>query len=286
MSQTTVAAPIQLTGIGLHRGHTIGLALLPAPIDTGIVFERVDRQPALRTAARTEHVSATVLATTLGQGECAISTIEHVLAALSGMGIDNAIVQVNGDEVPVLDGSAAPFVAAIHSVGVRRQDAPGRIMRICQEVTVRRGDAWARLEPADDCFFSYTLDYDHPLFRRLPSYAELRLTPARFAAECAWARTFGFAAEVEMMHNQGLALGGSLDNAVVVGDDGVLNPQGLRAPDEFVRHKLLDAIGDLALLGMPLRGRFIGHKSGHALNHQLLRALLAEPASHRVERRD
>lgn len=248
--------------------------LCPAPVDHGIVFRRVDLPGTATIPARVDHVVRTTLATTLGAGNASVSTVEHLIAALHGYGIDNVLVEVDGPEIPILDGSALPFVEAFIADGVDPQGTPKQILRVVEVVEARDPDEnrWCRLEPHDGLAIDCSIEFAHPLLRD----QRMRFAggPSAFAAEIAPARTFGLLADVEQMRSQGLALGGSLANAVVLGDDGVLNPEGLRFPDECVRHKVLDMIGDLALLGAPVLGRFRAHRSGHAFNLSLVRQAL------------
>jgi len=269
-----------LEGVGLHSGRKVRLTLAPAPADAGICFVRSDVSPPVEIPAAVEYVVDTRLNTSLGIGAVRIGTVEHVLAALVGCGIDNARIEVEGPEVPILDGSCAPFVQLIDEAGVRELRANRRFLLVREPVVVQEGDKRARLDPARRFSLSYTIDFAHPLIS--DQTLRLELTERAFHREIARARTFGFKRDVERMHRAGLALGGSLDNAVVVDDFHILNPDGLRYPDEFVRHKILDAIGDLALLGMPVIGHFAAVKSGHALNHQLVSKVLASKDSFEV----
>jgi len=276
--QRTVSTPLTLDGVGLHTGQPVRAVVRPAPEDHGIAFARTDLPGTPAIPARVEHVVRTTLATTLGRGEATVATVEHLIAALHGTGVDNALVEVDGPEIPILDGSARPFVEAIEAAGCSAQAAEQRVLRVVQVVEARdeEQDRWCRLEPYDGLAVECEIAFDHPLLRR----QRLRFDAGAgaFAAEIAPARTFGLLADVEQMHRQGLALGGSLDNAVVLGDDGVLNPGGLRFPDECVRHKVLDMIGDLALLGAPVLGQLRAHRSGHAFNLTLVRQALESGA--------
>ncbi len=272
--QRSLRQRTSLEGVGLHSGRKVKLTLVPAPADSGISFVRTDLSPRVEIPALAEYVVDTMLNTSLGKGSVRVGTVEHLLAALYGCGIDNASVELDGPEVPILDGSCAPWVVLINEAGVREQRANRRFLLLRKPITVVDGDKRARLTPAARFSISYTIDFKHPLI----SDQTLRIdfSDRAFLKEIARARTFGFKRDVERMHRAGLALGGSLENAVVVDDFHILNPDGLRYPDEFVRHKILDAIGDLSLLGMPLLGHFSAVKSGHALNHQLVRKLLAD----------
>ena len=269
--QRTLKQRAAISGIGLHSGASVRLTLAPAPTDNGIVFVR----DGVEIPARAEFVVDTTMNTSLGRGPVRIGTVEHLLAALAGCGIDNAIIEVEGPEVPIADGSSEPFVALIREAGVHEQRAARRYLMVRKAVTASDGDKLARLSPARGRFsVSYTIDFRHPLIS--DQHLKLDVTEKSFQKEIARARTFGFKRDVERLHTAGLALGGSLGNAVVVDDFNILNPEGLRYPDEFVRHKILDALGDLSLIGVPVIGNFTAVKSGHALNQQLVRKILAE----------
>jgi UDP-3-O-[3-hydroxymyristoyl] N-acetylglucosamine deacetylase len=276
IKQRTLKNCIKATGVGLHSGKKVLVTLRPALAHSGIVFRRIDVTPAVEIPARAENVGDTRLSTSLARGEVRIATVEHLLSAFAGLGIDNAYVDVSAPEVPIMDGSAGPFVFLIQSAGIEEQSAPKQFMRIKRPVAVEDGDKWARLEPFDGFKVSFSIDFDHPLFDETIKFAELDFSTTSFVKEVSRARTFGFLKEVEMLREKDLALGGSLQNAVVIDDYRVLNEDGLRYEDEFVRHKILDAIGDLYLLGHGLIGAFRGHKSGHALNNRLLQRLLAD----------
>jgi len=277
MRQRTLRSAIKATGVSLHTGQKVHLTLCPAPVDTGIVFRRVDLEPVVEIPARTEFVGDTVLSTCLSRGRCRVATVEHLLAAMAGLGIDNAYVDVSAPEVPIMDGSAAPFVFLIQSAGIEEQGAPKRFVRVKRRITVEEGEKRASLLPFDGFKVSFTIDFDHPVFRERSAHAELDFSTASFVREVSRARTFGFIHEIEHLRARGLARGGSMDNAIVVDDYRILNQDGLRYDDEFVRHKVLDAIGDLYLLGSSLIGEFRAYKSGHTLNNAALRALLAQP---------
>ncbi|MDQ3773427.1 MAG: UDP-3-O-acyl-N-acetylglucosamine deacetylase [Pseudomonadota bacterium] len=279
IKQRTLKNCIKATGVGLHSGKKVLVTLRPAPAHSGIVFRRVDVTPAVEIPARAENVGDTRLSTSLARGEARIATVEHLLSAFAGLGIDNAYVDVSAPEVPIMDGSAGPFVFLIQSAGIEEQSAPKQFMRIKRPMAVEDGDKWARLEPFDGFKVSFSIDFDHPLFDETIKFAEVDFSTTSFVKEVSRARTFGFLKEVEMLREKDLALGGSLQNAVVIDDYRVLNEDGLRYEDEFVRHKILDAIGDLYLLGHSLIGAFRGHKSGHALNNRLLRRLLADKSA-------
>jgi UDP-3-O-[3-hydroxymyristoyl] N-acetylglucosamine deacetylase len=279
IKQRTLKNVIRATGVGLHTGAKIYLTLRPAPIDAGIIFRRVDLDPVVEIPARAENVGDTRLSTTLVQGDVRISTVEHLLSAMAGLGIDNAYVELSAAEVPIMDGSAGPFVFLLQSAGIQEQDAPKRFIRVKQSVVVRDGDKWARFDPFEGFKVSFTIDFDHPAFKDRSKEAVVDFSTTSFVKEISRARTFGFMRDIEALRARNLALGGSMENAVVVDDYRILNDDGLRYEDEFVKHKVLDAIGDLYLLGRSLIGAFSGHKSGHALNNQLLRALVANESA-------
>lgn len=269
--QRTFKQRAAMSGVGLHSGASVRLTIAPAPVDTGIIFV----SSGVEVPALSEFVVDTNLNTSLGRGRGRIGTVEHLLAALSGCGIDNARIEVEGPEVPIADGSAEPFVALVREAGIHEQRAPRRYLLVRKSVAVAEGDKLARLSPARGRFaVNYTIDFCHPLISD-QSY-RVELSEKSFQKEIARARTFGFMRDVERLHSAGLARGGSLDNAVVVDEFNILNPEGLRYPDEFVRHKILDALGDLSLLGMPVIGQLTAKKSGHALNQQLVRKVLTE----------
>jgi len=274
--QRTLKNVIRATGVGLHTGNKVYLTLRPAAVDTGIVFRRVDLDPPVDVKACPSNVGDTRLSTTLCNDGARVSTVEHLLSAFAGLGIDNAYVDVSAAEVPIMDGSAGPFVFLIQSAGVEEQNRPKRFIRIKRAVTVEDGDKFARFEPFDGFKVGFSIDFDHPAFTSRMQSATVDFSTTSFVKEVSRARTFGFLRDIEALRLQNLALGGSLDNAVVVDDFRVLNDDGLRYEDEFVKHKILDAIGDLYLLGHSLIGAFRGHKSGHALNNRLLRTLLAD----------
>lgn len=277
--QRTLKNVIRATGVGLHTGEKVYLTLRPAAPDTGIVFRRVDLDEPVEIPARPENVGETTLSTTLVKGDVRISTVEHLLSALAGLGIDNAYIDLSAPEVPIMDGSAGPFVFLIQSAGIETQNAPKRFIRIKKPVTVQDGDKWVRFEPFDGFKVSFTIDFEHPVFRGRTQTAEIDFSTTSFVKEVSRARTFGFMNQIEMLREMNLALGGNLDNAVVLDEYRILNEDGLRYDDEFVKHKILDAIGDLYLLGRSLIGAFSGYKSGHALNNRLLRALMADESA-------
>ncbi|HEX2565938.1 MAG TPA: UDP-3-O-acyl-N-acetylglucosamine deacetylase [Burkholderiales bacterium] len=277
LRQRTLKTLIRASGVGLHTGQKVRLALRPAPVDTGIVFRRVDLPVPLEIPARAELVGEARLASTLVKGDAKIHTVEHLMSALSGLGIDNAYVDLDAPEVPIMDGSAAPFALLLQQAGIVEQSAAKKFARIKRRVEVLDGDKWARLEPYDGYRLSFSIEFRHPVIERSTQAVTVDFAETSYLKEIARARTFGFMHDVEDLRESGLALGGGLDNAVVLDEYRVLNAEGLRFADEFIRHKLLDAIGDLYLLGKPLLGAFSAHKSGHALNNRLLRALLAQP---------
>ena len=275
IKQRTLKNVIRATGVGLHTGEKVYLTLKPAPVDTGIIFRRVDLDPVLEIPAIAENVGETTLSSTLVKGDVRISTVEHLMSAMSGLGIDNAFVDLSAPEVPIMDGSAGPFVFLIQSAGVEEQSAPKKYIRIIKELSLTHDDKKVSLKPFNGFKVGYTLLYDHPVHRKHTKEACIDFSSTSFVKEVSRARTFGFMHEFEALRNRNLALGASMDNAVAVGDYRVLNEDGLRYEDEFVKHKILDSIGDLYLLGKSLIGEFAGYKSGHALNNALLRKLLA-----------
>lgn len=278
----TLATRVQCTGIGLHSGKPVELVLRPAAAGTGVLFTRTDLDPPVRFPARAEWVVDTRMATTLGNGQHRLSTVEHLLSALAGMGIDNCSVDVAGPELPIMDGSAAGFVYLIQQAGLRPQRRMRRRLVIRKPIEVREGNRWARVMPSREFKVTVGIDYAHPAIGR-QSLNSLRLTGQRYARRIAPARTFGFLKDVQMLQSHGLALGGSLQNAIVLDDSRVLNRDGLRFPDEFVRHKVLDLMGDLALLGLPLQGHVKAMRSGHALHQALVAQIRANPDCWTVE---
>ena len=274
IKQRTLKNTIRATGVGLHTGDKVYLTLHPAAVDTGICFRRVDLPAPVTLRATSANVGETKLSTTLAQGDVKISTVEHLLSAFAGLGIDNALVDVSSAEVPIMDGSAGPFVFLIQSAGIVEQDAPKKYLRIKKSVRVDEDDKWASFEPFEGFKVSFTIDFEHPAFPDHLKSATMDFSSTTFVKEVSRARTFGFMKDIEFLRENNLALGGSLDNAIVVDDDKILNEEGLRYADEFVKHKILDAIGDLYLLGHSLIGEFNGYKSGHSLNNKLIRALL------------
>ncbi len=274
--QRTLKNVIQAMGIGLHTGVKIVLTLRPAPANTGIQFRRVDLTPTVTMPAHANFVGDTCLATTLIRHGQKVATIEHLMAAFAGLGIDNVIVDLDGPEVPIMDGSAAPFVFLIQSAGIREQEAPKRFIRIRKPLEVKDGDRFAKLAPFNGFSTQFTAQFPHPLFPPAGQQAQFTFSTMSFIKEISRARTFGFLRDIEGLRAKGLALGGNLDNAIVLDDFRVLNEDGLRYADEFVRHKMLDAVGDLYLLGAMIMGAFTGYKSGHALNVRLVQQLLSQ----------
>ena len=279
LKQRTLKNVIRATGVGLHTGRKVFLTLRPSAPDSGIIFRRTDLNPVVEIPARAEFVGDTSLSTSLIRDGTRISTVEHLLSAFAGLGIDNAYVDLSAPEVPIMDGSAGPFVFLIQSAGFQEQNAPKRFIRIKKALAVKDGDKWARFEPFSGFKVSFAIEFDHPFFQLATKRAEIDFSTTSFVKEVSRARTFGFMRDLESLRDRNLALGGSLDNAVVVDDYRVLNEDGLRYEDEFVKHKILDAIGDLYLLGYSLIGSFHGYKSGHQLNNRLLRKLLASKSA-------
>jgi UDP-3-O-[3-hydroxymyristoyl] N-acetylglucosamine deacetylase len=279
LKQRTLKNVIRATGVGIHTGEKVYMTLRPAPINSGIIFRRIDLPSPVDIRACCESVGETSLSTTLVRDGVRVSTVEHLLSAMAGLGIDNAYVDLSAAEVPIMDGSAGPFVFLLQSAGIDEQNAAKRFIRIKKSITVRDGDKWARFDPFDGFKVGFSIDFDHPIFTRRSSTAEIDFSTTSFVKEVSRARTFGFMRDIEMLRERNLVLGGSMDNAIVLDDYRVLNEDGLRYEDEFVKHKILDAIGDLYLLGHSLIGAFYGHKSGHNLNNKLLRAMLADAAA-------
>ncbi|MDO8703572.1 MAG: UDP-3-O-acyl-N-acetylglucosamine deacetylase [Sulfuricaulis sp.] len=275
IKQRTLKNVIRATGVGLHTGEKVYLTLRPASSDTGIVFRRIDLPDPVEIYACPENVSDTRLSTTLESNGVRVSTVEHLMSAFAGLGIDNAYVDLTAAEVPIMDGSAGPFVFLVQSAGIAEQSAPKRFMRIKKKIRVEEGDKWACFEPFEGFKVSFAIEFDHPTFRDSTQNACVDFSTTSFVKEVSRARTFGFMGDLEALRAAGLALGGGLDNAIVLDDYRILNDDGLRYQDEFVKHKVLDAIGDLYLLGHPLIGAFSAHKSGHSLNNRLLRELVA-----------
>lgn len=276
IKQRTLKNVIRATGVGLHSGEMVYLTLRPAAPNTGIIFRRVDLDPVVEIEAKAENVGETALSTTLVQNGQRVSTVEHLLSAFAGLGIDNAYIDLNAAEVPIMDGSAGPFVFLVQSAGIEEQSVAKQFIRIKKPVLLEDGDKWAKFEPFEGFKVSFTIDFEHPAFTGRPQQVDVDFSSTSFVREVSRARTFGFMKDIEKLREMNLALGGSMDNAIVVDDFRVLNEDGLRYEDEFVRHKVLDAIGDLYLLGHSLIGAFVGHKSGHEVNNRLLRKLIAQ----------
>jgi UDP-3-O-[3-hydroxymyristoyl] N-acetylglucosamine deacetylase len=279
IKQRTLKNAIRATGVGLHTGDKIYLTLRPAALNSGIVFRRVDLAEPIEIKADPLHVTDTRMSTTLEQDGAKISTVEHLMAAFAGLGIDNAIVDVTAAEVPIMDGSAGPFVFLLQSAGIEEQSAAKKFICIKKPVRIEEGDKWVSLEPWDGFKVSFSIDFDHPSLRKSTQTACVDFSTTSFVKEVSRARTFGFMRDLEMLRSAGLARGGGMDNAIVMDNFRVLNEDGLRYEDEFVKHKVLDAIGDLYLLGHPLIGSFSAHKSGHALNNKILRTLLQDQSA-------
>ena len=279
LRQRTLKTLVRAAGVGLHTGRKVGLTLRPAQPDTGIVFRRIDLPEPVDVPARAHLVGETRLCSCLVQGEAKVYTVEHLMSALSGLGIDNIYIDIDGPEVPIMDGSAAPFVLILQQAGIEEQAAAKKFLRVRRRIEVRDGDRTASLEPYEGFKLSFSIVYDHPAIEKSTSALTIDFADTSYLKEVARARTYGFMQDVEDLRESGLALGGGLDNAVVLDDSSVLNAEGLRFADEFIRHKLLDAMGDLYLLGRPLLASFVAHKSGHALNNRLALAVLADPGA-------
>jgi UDP-3-O-[3-hydroxymyristoyl] N-acetylglucosamine deacetylase len=279
VGQRTLKNSIRATGVGLHTGKKVLMTLRPAPADTGIVFRRTDLPQAAEVQAHAENVGDTMLGTTLCRGNTRVSTVEHLLSAFAGLGIDNAIVELSAPEVPIMDGSAGPFVFLLQSAGIEEQREPKQFIRIKKRLRVEESDKWAEFAPFDGFKVNFEIEFNHPIFKRRAQKASMDFSTTSFLKEVSRARTFGFMRDLESLRERNLALGGNLDNAIVLDEFRVLNEDGLRYEDEFVKHKILDAIGDLYLLGHSLIGEFSGHKSGHELNNRLLRELLKDTST-------
>lgn len=274
LQQRTITNPIKAMGVGLHSGEKVILELLPAPADSGINFIRSDLEPNVEIPAIFEHVGDTTLSTTLYKEGSRIATIEHLLSAIAGLGVDNCIIKVNGPEIPIMDGSAGPFVFLIQSAGITQQDKIKKFIKVKKEVRVERGDSFAAIKPFDGFKVSFTIEFDDPTINKYASTSSIDFSSTSFVKEVCRARTFGSTKDLDYLQSQDLALGASVANAIAIGEDGIVNEEGLRFDDEFVKHKMLDAIGDLYLLGHNLIGQFTGYKSGHSLNNELLRKIL------------
>lgn len=277
--QRTLQREVTATGVGLHTGEKVRLVLAPAAADSGIVFRRIDLDPAVEIEANPYAVGDTRLSSCLVKGGVRVSTVEHLMSALAGLGVDNVRVDLTGPEIPILDGSSAPFVYLIQSAGIEAQSTPKRFVRVLSPVEVRQGDKFVRFDPFEGYRLDFSIDFNHPAFDSAGNHVVIDFAGSSYVKEVSRARTFGFMSDVEMMRSQGLALGGSLNNAIVMDEYRILNADGLRYANEFVKHKILDAIGDLYLLGHPVIGSYTAYKSGHALNNALLRKLLEDKTS-------
>ena len=279
IKQRTLKNVIRATGVGIHTGKKVYMTLRPAAPNTGIIFRRVDLDPIVEIAAKATNVGDTSMSSTLVSGTTRIATVEHLLSAMAGLGIDNAYIDLSASEVPIMDGSAGPFVFLIQSAGIEEQNVAKKFIRIKQPLQVEHDGKWARFEPYDGFKVSFKIEFNHPVFHDHTTYAEVDFSTTSFVKQVSRARTFGFLRDIEALRARNLTLGGTMDNAIVLDDYRVLNEDGLRYEDEFVRHKILDAIGDLYLLGYSLLGEFSGYKSGHGLNNQLVRALLDDESA-------
>jgi UDP-3-O-[3-hydroxymyristoyl] N-acetylglucosamine deacetylase len=282
LKQRTLAKPVSASGVAIHTGKPVNITLHPAEVGTGIIFKRIDLVPHVEIPATTQYVGDTRLNTTLTHKGAHVSTVEHILSAFAGQGIDNATIEIDNAELPVMDGSARIFTSLIQTAGIQEQDTPKKFIRIKQTVRVEEGDKFALLTPHQGCKFSFTIDFDHPAIQATEQTAAIDLMSHVFAEEISSARTFGFLSDYEYLKKNHLAQGASLENTVVLDDKRVINEGGLRYKNEFVRHKILDAIGDLFLLQHNIIGAFSGYKSGHALSHQLRLALLSDPAAYEI----
>jgi len=277
LRQRTLKNTIRATGVGLHSGKKVLMVLRPAPVDTGVIFRRTDLDQPVDVRAYAENVGETLYGTTLMRGPVRVATVEHLLSAFAGLGLDNAYVDLSAEEVPIMDGSAGPFVFLLQSAGIEEQNAPKRFVRVLAPIEVSDGDKWARFAPYNGFKVNFEIEFNHPIFKKRAQTASMDFSTTSFLKEISRARTFGFMRDLEFLRSKNLALGGTMENAIVLDDYRVLNEDGLRYEDEFVKHKILDAIGDLYLLGRSLIGEFSGHKSGHALNNLLLRKLIGTP---------
>ena len=283
LSQRTIRNKITATGVGLHSGKKVTLTFHPADVDTGIIFRRIDGVKVIEIPALAKYVGDTTLSTSLEKDEYKISTIEHLLSAIAGTGVDNCVIDCDGPEIPVMDGSSTEFVFLIQSAGIMEQDAAKKFIYVTKSVQVNREDAVARINPYEGFRVTFTVDFDHPVYKKYPQSASIDFSQTSFIREVSRARTFGLMSDLEKLKANNLALGANIDNAIGIGDDEVLNEGGLRFSDEFVKHKMLDAIGDLYLLGHNLIGEFFGFKSGHALNNELLRKIEKDKAYKIIE---
>ena len=282
IKQRTLKNVIRATGVGLHTGEKVYLTLRPAPVDAGVVFRRIDLDVPVEVPAIADNVGDTRLSTSLEKDGIKISTVEHLMSAFAGLGIDNAYVDLTAPEVPIMDGSAGPFVFLLQSAGIQEQSSAKKYIRIRKKLRLEDGDKWAQFKPLNGFKVSFTIDFDHPVIKNAIQVATVDFSTTSFVKEVSRARTFGFMHDLEALRNAGLARGGSLDNAIVMDNYHILNEDGLRYEDEFVKHKVLDAIGDLYLLGHPLIGEFSAHKSGHELNNRLLRKLISDESAFEV----
>jgi len=276
LSQRTLKKTVRTVGIGLHSGKKVKLVLRPAAVNTGIVFRRIDLDPIITIKADAERVGETVLSTTLVKNGVKVSTIEHIMSAFAGLGIDNAYVDVDAVEIPIMDGSAAPFVFLIKSAGIKTQSAAKKFINILKSIKFKNESGWAELTPYDGFKIDFEIDFEHPAVKETPQFLSLDLSNQSYSSEISRARTFGFMRDIEFLRSKNMCLGGSLANAIVLDNFRILNQEGLRYKDEFVKHKMLDAIGDLYTIGYGILGAYYGYKSGHAINNLLLRELLAQ----------
>jgi UDP-3-O-[3-hydroxymyristoyl] N-acetylglucosamine deacetylase len=283
LSQRTIRNKITAAGVGLHSGKKVTLTFHPADVDTGIIFRRIDGDKVIEIPALAKYVGDTTLSTSLERDGYKISTIEHLLSAIAGTGVDNCVIDCDGPEIPVMDGSSTEFVFLIQSAGIMEQDAAKKFIYVTKSVQVNREDAVARINPYEGFRVTFTVDFDHPVYKKYPQSASIDFSQTSFIREVSRARTFGLMSDLEKLKANNLALGANIDNAIGIGDDEVLNEGGLRFSDEFVKHKMLDAIGDLYLLGHNLIGEFFGFKSGHALNNELLRKIEKDKAYKIIE---
>ncbi len=282
MNQRTIKTAVSITGTGLHSGKSVNLEFYPQPVDTGVVFERSDIADSVAIPASAFLVQDTMMSSNLVFGGTRVGTVEHLLSAVAGLGVDNLLIRVSASEIPIMDGSASPFVGLLLQAGFVEQDAPKKFLRIIKPVKVRVDDKWAELRPYDGFELNFEIDFDHPAFDKDHQHAQLQFSTQNFIEELSSARTFGFLNDIEALRKNNLALGGSMDNAIVIDESKVLNAEGLRFADEFVRHKILDALGDLYLIGYPIIGRFNAYKSGHALNNLLVREVLSDESCYEI----
>ena len=282
MNQRTIKTAISVTGTGLHSGESVNLEFYPQPINTGVVFERSDISNSTPIPASAFLVQDTMMSSNLVFGGTRVGTVEHLLSAVAGLGVDNLLIRVSASEIPIMDGSASPFVGLLLQAGFVEQEAPKKFLRIIKPVRVKVDDKWAELRPFDGFELNFEIDFDHPAFDKDHQHAQLQFSTQNFIEELSSARTFGFLNDIETLRKNNLALGGSMDNAIVIDESKVLNAEGLRFADEFVRHKILDALGDLYLIGYPIVGRFNAYKSGHALNNLLVREVLSDESCYEI----